>query len=57
VSIAAVRDEAGHADHFWGLALAIRASQDNSAPGQIYVFENTRSSRVVADRQKREVLG
>jgi phage FluMu gp28-like protein len=26
VSIAATRDEAGHADHFWGLALAIRAS-------------------------------
>jgi phage FluMu gp28-like protein len=27
VSIAAERDEAGHADHFWALALAIRASQ------------------------------
>lgn len=26
VSIAAVRDEAGHADHFWAIALAIRAS-------------------------------
>lgn len=25
VSIAAVRDEAGHADHFWSLALAVRA--------------------------------
>ncbi len=27
VSIAAERDEAGHADHFWSVALAIRASQ------------------------------
>jgi phage FluMu gp28-like protein len=27
VSIAAVRDEAGHADHFWALALAIRAAK------------------------------
>lgn len=27
VSIAAVRDEAGHADHFWSIALAIRAAQ------------------------------
>lgn len=27
VSIAAVRNEAGHADHFWGIALAVRASQ------------------------------
>lgn len=28
VSIAAVRDSAGHADHFWGLALAVRAAAD-----------------------------
>jgi phage FluMu gp28-like protein len=27
VSIAAVRDEGGHADHFWSIALAIRAGQ------------------------------
>jgi phage FluMu gp28-like protein len=26
VSIAAVRDGAGHADHFWALALAVRAA-------------------------------
>jgi len=26
VSIAATRDEAGHADHFWGIALAVRAA-------------------------------
>jgi phage FluMu gp28-like protein len=29
VSIAAVRDEAGHADHFWSLALAIRAASSS----------------------------
>lgn len=27
VSIAATRDEAGHADHFWALALAVRAAR------------------------------
>lgn len=32
VSIAAVRDEAGHADHFWSIALAIRATQKQGAP-------------------------
>jgi phage FluMu gp28-like protein len=32
VSIAAVRDEGGHADHFWSIALAIRATQKQGAP-------------------------
>jgi phage FluMu gp28-like protein len=32
VSIAATRDEAGHADHFWSLALAIDAAQVPVAP-------------------------
>lgn len=32
VSIAATRDEAGHADHFWSLALAIEAAATSSAP-------------------------
>jgi len=32
VSIAAERTEAGHADHFWGLALAIRAATSGSGP-------------------------
>jgi len=32
VSIAAVRDEAGHADHFWSIGLAIRATQKQGAP-------------------------
>ena len=34
VSIAATRDEAGHADHFWSFALAIEAGA--SAPGPCY---------------------
>ena len=32
VSIAATRDEAGHADHFWSFALANEAASDNSGP-------------------------
>lgn len=32
VSIAATRDEAGHADEFWAVALAIRASQRGIGP-------------------------
>jgi phage FluMu gp28-like protein len=33
VSIAATRDEAGHADHFWSLALAVRASRQGGLGG------------------------
>lgn len=32
VSIAATRDEAGHADHFWSFALALEAAATSSAP-------------------------
>ncbi len=32
VSIAATRDEAGHADHFWSLALALEAAATGGAP-------------------------
>ncbi len=32
VSISATRDEAGHADHFWSLALAVEAAGKQSAP-------------------------
>ena len=32
VSIAATRDEAGHADHFWSFALAIEAGASNPGP-------------------------
>ena len=57
VSIAATRDEAGHADHFWALALAVRASSNADPVGRIMVFEHTKLSRVVAERRQREVLG
>jgi len=32
VSIAAVRDGAGHADHFWSLALALEAAGGEAVP-------------------------
>ena len=32
VSIAATRDEAGHADHFWSLALAVEAAAHSGGP-------------------------
>jgi phage FluMu gp28-like protein len=57
VSIAAVRDEAGHADHFWGFALAIRAAMDATEPGPIHVFENTRLSQAIAGRRERSISG
>jgi phage FluMu gp28-like protein len=57
VSIAAVRDEAGHADHFWALALAIRAAEDITAAGPILTFETTSQSRILADRSNRSILG
>lgn len=34
VSIAAVRDDAGHADHFWSIALGVRASTRQGAPAR-----------------------
>jgi len=32
VSIAATRNEAGHADHFWAMALAIRDAEGSAGP-------------------------
>jgi len=56
VSIAATSDEAGHADHFWSFALALEAASSAEAPGEIYVFADSRRSRVLADRRERMVL-
>jgi phage FluMu gp28-like protein len=43
VSIAATRNEAGHADHFWSLALALEAARNAPSPGPgIEVFEQTK---------------
>ena len=33
VSIAATRDEAGHADHFWSMALAVEAAKGGEGGG------------------------
>jgi phage FluMu gp28-like protein len=47
VSIAATRDEAGHADHFWSLALANRAASNQGTPGTFMAFESLRGEREV----------
>lgn len=57
VSIAAVRDEAGHADHFWAFALAIRAAMDFRPAGDIYVSQNNQRSQAIADRADRSIQG
>ena len=57
VSIAAVRDSAGHADHFWGLCLGWRASEDFTEASPILLFENTRRSQVIASRRERSIPG
>jgi len=43
VSIAATRDEAGHADHFWSFALALEAA--GSAGGEFYYRAVPREQR------------
>lgn len=44
VSIAATRDEAGHADHFWGLALANRATLSMAGPPALQSLGKRRSA-------------
>lgn len=56
VSIAAVRDEAGHADHFWALALAERAGAITPARPPVEP-EGTRRSLVLAERRERSLVG
>lgn len=62
VSIAAVRDEAGHADHFWSLALAIRASTRKGAPPlpprqHLREGRAARASRGYRNRRTRSLAG
>lgn len=45
VSIAATRDIAGHADCFWGLALAVRAANDAEGPSVIAPVTGARLGR------------
>ena len=55
VSIAAVRDEAGHADHFWGLALAVRAASSPTNIG-VFVIPSGRRAQILAERRNRSIL-
>jgi phage FluMu gp28-like protein len=45
VSIAASRDESGHADHFWSIALAIRAGNRVRTAGTFAAFGGVRTER------------
>ena len=54
VSIAATRDEAGHADHFWSLALAVRAAAQAPSAYPLRVCR-TRMARAAAWRRDRSV--
>lgn len=57
VSIAAVRDDAGHADHFWAFALAIRAATTGSVSTFVPRAFNAGASRIRADRRERIITG
>ncbi len=54
-SIAATRDSAGHADHFWSLALAEEAGAGGPPPMKPRAFRSIRSL-VMKDRRDRTVL-
>ena len=45
MSIAATRDEAGHADHFWSLALAVEAGGRMKGQGGFQVIPRVRSMK------------
>lgn len=55
VSIAATRDEAGHADHFWAFALGVRASLQIGEPGTIKAYTSGARADAVATRRKRSL--
>jgi phage FluMu gp28-like protein len=52
VSIAATRDEAGHADGFWSLALAVRAGEKSGGPSVLETIYLPNRSRCFSRRQK-----
>ncbi len=56
VSIAATRDETGHADHFWSLALAVRAAR-TQAPVLRFIPPSGRRAAILAARRDRSVIG
>jgi phage FluMu gp28-like protein len=47
----------GHADRATALALALRATSHLSADSTVLTFENTRQSRILANRLERSLLG
>jgi antitoxin component HigA of HigAB toxin-antitoxin module len=55
VSIAATRNEAGHADHFWAIALGIRAGTSEVEPGQFSIFSASRINSILSARRDRTV--
>ncbi len=55
VSIAAQRTESGHADHFWALALAVRAAQTVPYSGR-YIVPTGRRAQILAERRNRACL-
>ena len=57
VSIAATRDEAGHADHFWSLALANRAATTLEVPGTFKPFTAGKRGKTLASKRERSVAG
>ena len=56
VSIAAVRDEAGHADHFWAFALVIRAAGSFTVAGNFVPPSGTRAA-AMRERRNRSLEG
>ena len=57
VTYRAPHNDDGHADRCTAKALAVRARGAVGSVGAIVTFENTRQSRVLADRSERSVLG
>ena len=63
VSIAAVRDEAGHADHFWSKALMVEAGSSSFAPGEFHALTGASApirsqvGRAMASRRERSLVG
>ena len=53
-SIAAVRDEAGHADHFWGFALMIRAAESQTLTGR-FIPPSGRRAQLTQSRRERSL--
>lgn len=55
VSIAATRDEAGHADHFWSVALALRAASAPAASGA-FTAEDIKAVRLGRNNSRMPLL-